>query len=304
MKTCPQCSTGYPDSFTICPIRGVRSSKIRKGKRTGWLLALMIGAAVLTALSQQEEGPILLPKPKPVAKPVAMLLVTCDLACDWKLDGEAKGRIDAGGSSKAKVELGQHLVVASTDDGLDRYETDLKLNRIEQTVIQVKLAPIRSTRLQKEELVGKEDEIARNAEERDRKDKDELVKGYWVDPETGLMWAKKDNGYDVTWQQASDYCKNLQLANHSDWRLASIDELQGIYDPNILKGIYDPNKNPHIRGMHVKGNLRLDGWYWGSSPANTSEKALAFFFGWGGTNFNKLDESFNGRALCVRRPRE
>jgi hypothetical protein len=51
------------------------------------------------------------------AKPAgATLLVMCDLACDWKLDGEAKGLIDAGGSAKAKVEFGQHLVIATTEE--------------------------------------------------------------------------------------------------------------------------------------------------------------------------------------------
>jgi len=270
-------------------------------------IILMIAVFVLgegMAMAQQDDVPILHPKSQ-ITKPAsATLLVTCDLACNWKLDGEAKGRIEAGGSAKAKVKVGHHLVVASTEDGLDWYETELKLNNIEQTIVQAKLAPIRSTRLQKEELKRKDDEIARNTEERDRKDKDELVKGYWVDPETGLMWAKKDNGYDVTWQQAFDYCKNLQLANHSDWRLATIDELQGIYDPNILKGIYDPNKNPHIAGWHVKGNLRLDGWYWSSSLGNTSDEALSFIFGWGGRDSFPLIISVNGRALCVRRSGE
>jgi len=36
--------------------------------------------------------------------------------------------------------------------------------------------------------------------------------GYWSDPSTGLMWAAKDNGTDITWGNAMKYCQNLGLA--------------------------------------------------------------------------------------------
>ncbi|HEX3154952.1 MAG TPA: DUF1566 domain-containing protein [Candidatus Angelobacter sp.] len=52
----------------------------------------------------------------------------------------------------------------------------------------------------------------------------------WVDPSTGLMWAGKDNGRDVTCKKAVKYCSDLRLAGNSDWRLASLGELEGIYD--------------------------------------------------------------------------
>jgi hypothetical protein len=58
------------------------------------------------------------------------------------------------------------------------------------------------------------------------------VRGYWIDPATGLMWAGKDNGKDVYWRKARKYCRNLRLGGYSDWRLATIEELQGIYDKN------------------------------------------------------------------------
>jgi hypothetical protein len=56
------------------------------------------------------------------------------------------------------------------------------------------------------------------------------VRGYWVDPSTGLMWVGKDNGKDVNWHKAMKYCRNLRLAGYSDWRLATLGELVGIYD--------------------------------------------------------------------------
>ena len=33
------------------------------------------------------------------------------------------------------------------------------------------------------------------------------IRGYWIDPSTGLMWAGKDNGKDVNWKKAVKYCR-------------------------------------------------------------------------------------------------
>jgi serine/threonine-protein kinase len=113
----------------------------------------------------------------------------------------------------------------------------------------------------------------------------------WTDPATGLMWAKKDNGNDINWQQATDYCRNLQLAGHSDWRLPTIDELQGIYDANA-----------NVNGYHVKGSLQLSNWaLLSSSPGNASGEVWHFDFDTGGEGSEHLAFSYEARALCVRR---
>src|SRR5208337_2663443 len=90
----------------------------------------------------------------------------------------------------------------------------------------------------------------------------------WTDPATGLMWTKKDTGSDVNWSQAMSYCSKLQLAGYSDWRLPTIDELQGIYDPNInVPGHYADGE---AVTWHVKGNLQLSGDLWSNSQGNAS----------------------------------
>jgi RHS repeat-associated protein len=43
------------------------------------------------------------------------------------------------------------------------------------------------------------------------------VRGYWIDSSTGLTWAGKDNGRDVSWKKAMKYCRDLRLAGYSDW---------------------------------------------------------------------------------------
>ena len=109
---------------------------------------LALGAA---AAQQQDEGPgIVRPhvKPKP---PQATLLVTCDLPCDWKLDGEAKGRIEALDSAKATIAPGKHIVVALTTDGLDRVLAIAETYAGAQTVLSLELVAPRAARLNTEQ---------------------------------------------------------------------------------------------------------------------------------------------------------
>jgi TPR repeat protein len=111
----------------------------------GTSVLLLQGAAIASA--QQEEGPILKPKPRAAAT----LLVMCDLACNWKLDGEAKGLIDAGGSAKARVEIGQHEVVGATEDGLDKVKSDVEIKAAGQTIFHIALQPVRDARVKAEQ---------------------------------------------------------------------------------------------------------------------------------------------------------
>jgi len=267
---------------------------MRRSKFAGWALTMAIAVAALSAMAQ-EEGPILLPKPKPAVKPISpTLLVMCDLACSWKLDGKARGAIAAGDSATAKVELGEHIVIAATEDGLDKVQQITEVKAAGQKILILELQPVREARLKAEQ----------EKREKAEKEVQELARLAWTDPATGLTWAKEDNGRDVNWQQAMDYCRNLQLAGHSDWRLPTIDELQGIYDPSVS-----------IRGQccdgmkviwHVKGNLQLSGGHWSSSYAGGSNAAFAWklYFGDGIRTKIRLSDSGYRRALCVRRSGE
>ena len=118
-----------------------------------WWMTLMLAAELAVVPSangagtQPQEGPIL----KPNSRTPATLLVMCDLACNWKLDGEAKGRIDAGKSAKARIELGQHEVVGATDDGLDSVVSEVEVKAPGQTIFHIVLQPIRDARVKAEQ---------------------------------------------------------------------------------------------------------------------------------------------------------
>ena len=136
---------------------------------------------------------------------------------------------------------------------------------------------------------------------------DTQARGYWVDPSTGLVWAGKDNGKNASWKGAVKYCRNLRLGGYSDWRLATLDELKGIYDKN--------SNAPGRDGLgtstwHVKGNLYLTGYQW-SSNYRTDDRGRNSGYSWyfdfnDGRSSNEpsgfpYPSSFR-RAMCVRGP--
>src|SRR5262245_32363360 len=85
---------------------------------------------------------------------------------------------------------------------------------------------------------------------------DTRVRGFWVDPSTGLMWAGRDNfGRDLNWRQAAKYCLDLRLGGYADWRLPTIDELEGIYDRGETAVGLGGKRNEKRQTFHVKGDL-------------------------------------------------
>jgi TIR domain/Protein of unknown function (DUF1566) len=112
--------------------------------------------------------------------------------------------------------------------------------------------------------------------------------GVYCDPDTNLMWTMEDNGKDITWQGADQYCRSLTLAGLSGWELPTIDELAKLYDPqssNVYK---------------IRGPFRLTACCPSSSTKDGSGSAWYFGFRdvrrYGGT----MALSYELRALCVR----
>lgn len=199
----------------------------------------------------------------------ASLLVTTDTDCDWKLDGQSQGRLNVDDAKAVKVSLGQHLVQATSTDGKDTWKTIVTLEQDGQKILQITLKTTRQQRLDQEEAVRP-----------------------WTDPSTGLMWTRRSNGSFFDWNQASNYCANLQLGGFSAWRLPTIDELQTIDDESKADD------------SQVKRNLQLPDWAWSNSQGDDPDMAWVFRFnthirdplGRGNRNLPWL------RVLCVYRP--
>ncbi len=99
--------------------------------------------------------------------------------------------------------------------------------------------------------------------------------GTITDTATGLMWQKcsmgqtynaSTNGCDgsatkYTWQQALAECEGLELADHNDWRMPNINELQSIVDYSRHKPTVDATYFPNTSSSE----------YWSSTtPTNSS----------------------------------
>ncbi len=270
----------------------------------GAAIALVCGSVVLQCVpaAAQDQGPILTPTPKPHTNSSPTLLVLCDLTCNWKLDGVAQGEIDGGASAKVKVDLGQHLVVAvSVGNSKDTIERMVEVKGVGQTLVNIKLGPIRDARLQAE----------RNATQQQRTTPQQSTPqqpsapqpqppatqsdtSVWTDPSTGLMWTRHDNDADANWNEANSYCQGLGLDGYSDWRLPTVQDLQGILD-------LSQSSKCGTETCHIKGNIQLTTkWIWTSTPGNGPGQAMYFRFSEGQYISYPYSNKELDRVLCVR----
>lgn len=210
------------------------------------------------------------------------LLTTTDFDCTWKLDGKAQGTLKADDSTVVPLSLGKHLVQATSTDGLHEWKAVVTISQAGQEMVEFKLKETHQRR------VAETEQTTQPTTERTTQPREDPT---WSDPATGLMWAGKDNGSNVTWNQAGSYCSNLRLAGYSNWRLPTIDELAGIND-----------ETQDVNGWHIKGGIRVSGWEWTNSAGNTSGEHRLFTF----HNVKKgsILIVYNKRALCVRRSTE
>lgn len=125
--------------------------------------------------------------------------------------------------------------------------------------------------------------------------------GTVLDTKTNLMWAAKDNGANINWQNAKSYCESYRGGGYTDWRMPTQEELAGLYDETLTN-----TTTPAVGckgGYHLTSLIQLTcccPW-----AAETSGAKAAYF------GFNKgprewIDESYAGgiRVLPVRSIKE
>ncbi|MBN2688328.1 MAG: caspase family protein [Deltaproteobacteria bacterium] len=82
--------------------------------------------------------------------------------------------------------------------------------------------------------------------------------GTVLDTRTNLMWAAKDSGHDVDHYDAIHYCEAYGGGGYTDWRMPTISQLTGLYDPR--RG-YTVAKSGHT--VHLTELIRLSSTrYW------------------------------------------
>ncbi|MBF0227917.1 MAG: DUF1566 domain-containing protein [Desulfobacterales bacterium] len=110
--------------------------------------------------------------------------------------------------------------------------------------------------------------------------------GTVLDTKTNLMWAVKDNGSDINWNNAKKYCENYRVGGYSDWRLPTQDELENLYK----SGIRDD-----------KGIIKITDWgCWASETRNGGFEAAYFYFHRGRRHWRSVFYDYYVRVLPVR----
>ena len=116
----------------------------------------------------------------------------------------------------------------------------------------------------------------------------ERLAGGHLQEETGLIWARQDNGTDLDWYAAGDYCDELEKADWADWRMPTIDELERLHDRRSEASYKLP------------ATIRLTGCCPWSSSRNGDSSAWNFSFRYRKRFSANLNLSYELRALCVR----
>lgn len=125
--------------------------------------------------------------------------------------------------------------------------------------------------------------------------------GTILDTETKLMWADKDNGAEIKWQEAKSYCKNYHGGGYSDWRMPTTDELAGLYDKHKSQQPSCTKKDDIRNSIHIATELVgitcIE--YWSSETYGGGEYAGYFSF-WHGGKGKTTQSGGYARVLPVR----
>jgi polyisoprenoid-binding protein YceI len=117
------------------------------------------------------------------------------------------------------------------------------------------------------------------------------------DTQTRLEWTRADNGYDIDWTHAKEFCQHLG----GRWRLPTIDQLAAIYESSKAAGATCGTSR-----CGISGPFRLTAeWFW-SADAVGDDGSDGAELAWGigmvnGARTKSVQYAGDGsRALCVR----
>lgn len=106
--------------------------------------------------------------------------------------------------------------------------------------------------------------------------------GIYVDSAANFMWQDDESAKTVKliWQDAMNYCENLNLAGYDDWRLPNVDELKSLF----------------IKKLNLKNISEKS--YWSGSLHNELSQASYVYFRNGNSGWSYKDDRYLVR--CIR----
>ena len=106
-----------------------------------------------------------------------------------------------------------------------------------------------------------------------------------IDKNTTLQWQQTMSGASYNWEDAIDYCEDLEYGGYTDWRLPSPHELLTITDIS--------RDNPAVNTTYFKISSEL----WSSASYSDTN---AFFLGKGAGVYYTKEKTESIQAMCVR----
>ena len=120
-----------------------------------------------------------------------------------------------------------------------------------------------------------------------RREQQRLNDNIFQDTAAGLTWTRKDNGTDIEWGDAGEYCRSRSSQlGYSGWRLPTFDELKRLYDGHAA--------DIALTGGSVWTSTPADDW----DPANPEYRFIEFS---ANGRFASAPVGYSNyiRALCV-----
>jgi hypothetical protein len=116
------------------------------------------------------------------------------------------------------------------------------------------------------------------------------------DTKTGLVWASRDNGKDIAWQEAKAYCES----RGNGWRMPTLEELKTLIGTQngATKGFdFSPNADNYIATKLIHLTCY---WVWASDTKDVGSRAAYVGFLRGYADWSRPGGSYGSRALPVR----
>ena len=121
--------------------------------------------------------------------------------------------------------------------------------------------------------------------------------GTVMDTRTKLMWAANDNGSKVNWVDATAYCADFRAGGYTDWRMPTLDELEGLYDEEATQQMGS-------FALHLTELIKLTACCpWASETRGMQAALLDFTDGYPMWQYWTYGLYYPGRALPVRSTR-
>lgn len=203
----------------------------------------------------------------------ATMVIKVNGDCALSVNGDSLGRLTADKTRTVKVNAGEQLIECDAADG-QRIETTERIAAGEQKVFRLSLS-----------------RGVASGSETSSDERFSAVADGVRDVQQNVIWAPRDNGANVNWDQATRYCSGLG----SGWTLPAVAQLKSLIDP-----LYR-NRKAVAGGTISLATTMIDltgGNFWSSEKDSSQAWLVSLIIGWGSA---AVSTGNPGRALCVRR---